>query len=103
MAIEETADEKNQREILYEAIQSSINERDDLEGSVLLGFAIIAEWQAPDGHKWLTKLSGDMFGELPPWRERMFGNELTVWEAYSQRCPECERREEEGEEDADAA
>lgn len=88
----EEQEEKNQRQLLYDAIQASINEREDLEGSVLLGFAIIAEWQAPDGHKWLTKLSGDSFAELPPWRERMFGNELVAWEAYGS-C-NCDKTEE---------
>ena len=79
-------EERNYREELYSAIQESINSRnqqDGLEGSVLLGFCIVAEWQAPDGHKWLTKLSGDAFSELPPWRERMFGHELVAWESYS--------------------
>lgn len=83
MIEEEQTEEKNQREVLYNAIQGSINERDDLEGSVLLGYAIVAEWQSPNGHKWLTKLSGDAFGELPPWRERMLGHELVTWEAYT--------------------
>lgn len=80
--LEET-DECNQREVLYNAIQASINSREELEGSLLLGFAIVAEWQHPDGHKWLTKLSGDAFSELPPWRERMLGHELVSWELYS--------------------
>lgn len=92
---EEQEEGKNYREVLYEAIQASITEREDLEGSVLLGFAIIAEWQAPDGHKWLTKLSGDAFTELPPWRERMFGHELISWEAYS-GC-NCDKSEDEEE------
>jgi len=83
MPTDEDYSERDQREILYTAIQASIAERPDLEGSVLLGFSIIAEWQSPDGHKWLTKISGDAFGELPPWRERMFGQELSQWELFS--------------------
>lgn len=82
----DAAEERNYREELYNAIQESINDREGregLEGSVLLGYCIIAEWQAPDGHKWLTKLSGDAFCELPPWRERMFGHELVAWENYA--------------------
>jgi hypothetical protein len=86
-------EEKNYREFLYEAIQASIAERNDLEGSILLGYVIVAEWQAPNGHKWLTKLSGDAFNELPPWRERMFGHELTNWEIYSAPQCDCEGEE----------
>ena len=70
----------NFREKMYEAIQGSASHEKNLEGSVLTGYVIMAEWRSPDGLQWLTKLSGDAFEPLTPWRERMFGLELLNWE-----------------------
>lgn len=86
--------EVDYRQEVYNLIQSTAV--DELEGSVLLGYAVVAEWQSPNGHKWLTKLSGDSFATLPPWRERMFGNELANWQTFS-GC-NCDRGEEEEDE-----
>jgi len=80
MAEQEGADEEARdalvREQVYELVQSSVSGDEDLEGAVLLGFLIVAEWQAPDGNRWLSKVSGDSSRELPAWRERMFGFEV---------------------------
>lgn len=73
-------EERNIREELYQTIQGSITESAEIEGSVLLGYVLVAEWRSPNGQQWLTKLSGDAFEQLPPWRERMFGLELMNWE-----------------------
>lgn len=79
-SLEENPEEENIREQLYQVIQGSISESAEIEGSILLGFVLVAEWKSPNGQQWLTKLSGDSFEQLPPWRERMFGLELMNWE-----------------------
>jgi hypothetical protein len=64
------------RERSYAFIQETVAEDPDLEGAVLLGFMVVAEWQAPNGGRWLSKVSGDSAKTLPPWRERMLGFEV---------------------------
>jgi len=68
--------EETTRERAYAFVQSTHTDDEDLEGAVLTGFLIVGEWQAPDGSRWLSKLSGDSSRSLPPWRERMFGFEV---------------------------
>lgn len=70
------------RHRIHEAIQEGITDDSDLDGAVLLSFVAIAEFQAPNREKWMTKVSGDPNGDcLPPWRERMFAYELCFhWE-----------------------
>ena len=58
------------RERTYNFVQETGTEDDDLEGAVLIGFLLIGEWQAPNGNRWLSKVSGDHTSELSPWRER---------------------------------
>ena len=69
------------RETLHETIQATAAADDNLADSVLLGFLVVGEWQAPDGDRWLSKVSGDASGrELSPWRERGFGHEVAnLW------------------------
>ncbi len=69
------------RDRIFETLQASAAEDEDLEGAMLLGFVVLAEWQAPDRERWLSKVSGDHSEPLPPWRERMFAYELAFhWE-----------------------
>lgn len=46
------------------------------EGSILTGFLLVAEWESPDGERWISKLSGDRARSLPPWRERGMASEV---------------------------
>lgn len=64
------------REQAYEFVQGTHDTDEDLEGAILVGFLIVAEWQAPDGERWLSKISGDSSRALPAWRERMLGFEV---------------------------
>ena len=64
------------REQAYDFVQSTHDDDEDLEGAVLTGFLIVAEWQAPDGNRWLSKISGDGSKDLSAWRERMLGFEV---------------------------
>ena len=49
-------------QIVYDAIQSTHNTDEDLDGSVLLGFIAIAEWSDPKGARWLSKMTQDVSG-----------------------------------------
>lgn len=41
------------------------------EGSLLTGWLVVTEWEAPDGGRWLSTLSGDAaMRSLTPWREK---------------------------------
>lgn len=55
-------------------------DRDDdfPESGVVTGWVLVAEWQGTDGHRWLSKLSGDATGAkgLPAWTERGLANEV---------------------------
>lgn len=57
------------RQHLHNAIQESVgleldeNDQSDqdhgqLHGAMLLGWVVVAEWMAPDGDRWLSRLSG---------------------------------------------
>lgn len=70
------SEEKSVRERTYEFVQSTHVDDEDLENAVLVGFLLVAEWQAPDERRWLSKVSGDSSRPLPPWRERMMGFEV---------------------------
>lgn len=67
---------RNAREAMGEAIQSSarINEASDeenpIEDAMLLGWVVMAEWMDPEGHRWLSRLSGLAGGDrsAPDWQ-----------------------------------
>lgn len=48
------------------------------DGSLLVGFLIVTEWEAPDGSRWLSKFSGDSLRELTGWRERGYAQEVVL-------------------------
>lgn len=63
---------KSVRAHLHDAIQSTIAIDNDLpEGAMLLGWAAIAEWMAPDGQRWLSVVDGNSAGEgCPMWQRQ---------------------------------
>jgi hypothetical protein len=81
------------REALFEAIQTTARDDKDIEGAVLIGFLVVAEWKAPDGDGvWISKISGDYSGPLPPWRQRGYASEVVnaFWEDESNEEREVE-------------
>lgn len=68
------------REQLYQVIQGHAGDPDMTgapEDALLTGFLVIAEWEAPDGERWISKNSADAGGRgLPPWRERGMAAEV---------------------------
>jgi hypothetical protein len=75
------------RKRLYDEIQShaGVPEITDApENSILTQFLIIAEWEAQDGVRWISKISGDAFRSLPPWRERGLAAEVLHGDWYDE-------------------
>jgi hypothetical protein len=79
------------RGTVHEAISSVVPfgdpDEDDTsdapDAGYLIGWCVVAEWQGADGHRWLSKMSGDTMGEkaLPTWQERGYLNEAANhWE-----------------------
>lgn len=64
------------RERMFDAIQATAATDDDLEGTVLVGFLVVAEWRGGNGETWLSKISGDHSGSLPTWRQRGYAAEV---------------------------
>lgn len=67
------------RESLYAEIQRHAGDSeltDAPQDAVLLQFLLVAEWESPNGDRWISKLSGDHARTLPPWRERGLASEV---------------------------
>ena len=61
---------------IHEAIEASASENDKLDGSVLVGWVVVAEWVAADGIRSLVKMSGTPGGASPPtWQTRGYLHE----------------------------
>lgn len=61
---------------------SESSEFHGIDGSFLLGFVSVAEWQGADGNRWLTVLQGNGAGEnvIPKWQTRGYLHEaLFCW------------------------
>jgi hypothetical protein len=58
------------REHLHEAVQSTIQMDEEMpEGAMLRGWAVVAEWVAPDNRAWITYINGGADGEgLAEWQ-----------------------------------
>lgn len=54
------------RQRLHDAIQSTHETEEDLEGGVLIGWTVVAEWMDGEGKRWLSGLSGSNGGEDDP-------------------------------------
>lgn len=51
------------------ALQAARPDDDDLDGAVVIGFAAVAEWMTPSGHRWISLETGDASGEaLQRWQ-----------------------------------
>lgn len=74
MAESETS--RSTRERLYAVIEETGSTDDQLAGTVLVGFMVVAEWRGPGGEQWLSKVSGDHAGSLPTWRQRGYAAEI---------------------------
>ena len=72
----ETGAARSVRERLFAAVEATSGDDDDLAGTVLVGFMMIAEWRAGDGQQWLSKVTGDHSGSLPVWRQRGYASEV---------------------------
>lgn len=73
------SDKPTARDQLYSTIQSAAGDPEFTGApadAVLTGFIVVAEWEAPDGDRWISKNSGDAFRGLPPWRERGLAAEV---------------------------
>lgn len=47
------------------------------DGSLLTGWLVLTEWEAPDGGRWLSSLSGDAaMRSLTPWREKGYATAI---------------------------
>lgn len=56
-------------QVIARAIQAT-NGDDEIEGALLLGFVVVAEWAAPNDIRWLSRLAGTGDGErgrVPSW------------------------------------
>lgn len=57
------------RQHLGDAIQNVAGMNDELEGAVLTGWVIVAEWMAPTGNRWLSQFHGSANGDrCPNWQ-----------------------------------
>lgn len=60
--------EDGARDVMARALMSTATDGNDLEGHMLTGFVVIAEWMQPDGLRCLTMTGGTGEGEaLPEW------------------------------------
>jgi hypothetical protein len=61
---------------IQEAIESSASANDALEGSVLVGWVVLAEWVGVNGVRSLVRMSGTPGGTAPPtWQTRGYLHE----------------------------
>jgi hypothetical protein len=62
---------------LHNAIQRTAAEDEDLNGSVLMGWVVVAEWMSPEGQKWLSRSSGDARGmDCSDWTVKGYLNDV---------------------------
>jgi hypothetical protein len=61
---------------IHEAIEASANENAKLDGSVLVGWVLVAEWVNGSGLRSLVRMSGTPGGATPPtWQTRGYLHE----------------------------
>lgn len=58
------------RNHLHDNIQHTVSLDEDIpEGALLIGWIVIAEWMAPDGDRWLSRIDGGASSRaLPAWQ-----------------------------------
>lgn len=67
---------------LHRAIQASTTTDPELDGAVLMGWLVIAEWMHPTDARWLLKVTGDATGSkaVPDWQWQGYAhNALHDW------------------------
>jgi hypothetical protein len=65
------SDEPTARERVATALQETARTDPEMEGGVLLGWIAIAEWAAPNGERWLSRLHGTVTGDdVPRWTQQ---------------------------------
>lgn len=76
----DAVDSPGLRDALHEAFQEHAMEVNG-ERSVVLGWAAVVEWVAPDGHRWLSFAATDARGEpAPTWQAQGYlHNALHDW------------------------
>lgn len=68
--------ERTAEQGIHEAIEASASENEKLDGSVLVGWVVIAEWVGGDGVRSLVRMSGTPGGVIPPtWQSRGYLHE----------------------------
>lgn len=80
MSDDEVELERSARESIYAELQAHTGGgiTSAPEGSLLVGYLVVTEWEAPDGGRWLSKFSGDALRELTQWRERGYAQEVLL-------------------------
>lgn len=80
------------REDVLEVIQREGLDTDS-GGAVVYGYALVVEWSAPDGERWLSSVSSDPTGkqELPEWQKT--GYYYNDWDEDTLVEPELEEDE----------
>lgn len=51
---------------LYDEIQATATADNELDGAVLMGYVLIAEWSTPNTERWLSKVTWSAAGKCPP-------------------------------------
>ena len=68
--------ESTREQAIHDAIEASANENEALDGSVLVGWVVIAEWVGADGVRSLVRMGGTPGGSSPPtWQTRGYLHE----------------------------
>lgn len=52
---------------IAETIQQTASDDDELDGAVLVGYVMIAEWVDPSGERWLSQRTWSPSGPPPMW------------------------------------
>lgn len=61
---------------IHEAIEASAAESEALDGSILVGWVVLAEWVGANGIRSLVRMSGTPGGASPPsWQTRGYLHE----------------------------
>lgn len=68
-----TPEQKDARGRVHRAIQATNEANPELEGSVLVGWVLVAEWSDEEGERWLSRLSGSGGGDHSPPRWQVEG------------------------------
>ena len=68
--------ETTREQAIQEALEASASENDALDGSVLVGWVVIAEWVGRNGVRSLVRMGGTPGGSAPPtWQTRGYLHE----------------------------